>query len=68
MIGRIIVAILIGVVVWLVCIFGGALLVSLGVPVLKTLGNLLRDYAVIIGVLAAALAFFTGWSPIGPRA
>jgi flagellar motor component MotA len=64
MVKRIIVAVLIGIVVWLICIFGGALLVSLGIPVLKTLGNLLEDYAVVIGVLGAALAFFTGWSPL----
>jgi flagellar motor component MotA len=67
MIGRIIVAILIGVVVWLLCVFGGALLVSLGIPVLKTLGSLLQDYAIIIGAVGGLLAFFTGWNPLGGR-
>ena len=63
MLARIVVAIVVGVVCWLICIFGGALLVSLNVPVLETLGKLLQTYAVIIGVLGGLAAFFTGWRP-----
>ena len=68
MIGRIVIAVLIGIIVWLVCVFGGALLASLGIPVLSKLGELFQTYAVVIGAIAGLVAFFTGWSPIGgPR-
>lgn len=65
MIRRVIVAVLIGAIFWLACVFGGALLASLGIPVLKTLGDLLQTYAIPIGALAGLLAFFTSWSPFG---
>ncbi len=67
MLTRLVVAAVIGVVVFLVCLLLGSVLVSLHVPVLTTIGNFLVDWDVVIGVLAAILAFFTGWSPIGVR-
>lgn len=64
MIRRIALAVVIGAIAWLLCVIGGALLASVGIPVVKTLGDLLEMYAVVIGVLVGLVAFFTGWSPI----
>ena len=68
MIRRIVVAVAIGVGVFLICLLGGVILVSLDVPTLKEIGKFLQQWAVVIGVIGAALAFFTGWNPFGGRA
>ncbi len=65
MLNRIVVAVAIGVIVFLVCILGGAVLGALHVSVLTTIGDFLTQYAVLIGVLGAVLSFFAGWSPFG---
>ena len=63
MVRRIALAVLIGAVAWLICVIGGALLASIGIPVVKTFGDLLEMYAIVIGVIVGLVAFFTGWSP-----
>lgn len=65
MIGRLVVAVVIGVAIFLICLLLGMVFVSLDVPVLKTIGKFLEEWAAVIGVLAAVLAFFTGWNPFG---
>ena len=67
MIGRIFVAVVIGVFIWIVCSVGGDVLASTDIPVLKTLGNGIHDYAIPLGFIAAVIAFFTGWTPFGSR-
>lgn len=64
MITRIAVAILIGVIAWVVCVIVGMVLASTGIPVVATLGKALETFAVAIGIIVGALAFFTSWSPI----
>jgi len=65
-IGKFIVAIVIGVVVWLVCTFVGRILVDLGVPIADTAGSLLVQFAVVLGFLAALWHFFVGFTPHPP--
>lgn len=68
MISRIGVAVAIGAVIFLLCLLGGGILQDLGVPVLKGIGSFLKEWAVVIGFLGGALAFFGGWRPFGTRA
>jgi hypothetical protein len=65
---RIAIALVIGALVWVLCLGLGTVLAATGVPVVVTIGKFIAAYAVIIGILGAALSFLTGWSPIGPRA
>lgn len=62
-------AIIVAVVVGLVLLLIGMLLVSLGVPILKTLGSFLGQWCWVIGALSGLWYFFTGgsWS-LGSRA
>ena len=67
MIQKLAVAFIIGAIAWLVCIGLGILLAALGIPGLSDLGKFFTAYAIPIGAVAGLLAFFTGWSPFGPR-
>lgn len=67
MIARLILAIVIGVAVFLVCLLLGAILIALKVDVVETIGKFLQQWAVVIGALAGLLSFFTGWNPFGGR-
>lgn len=67
MIGRIGIALVIGAIVWLIAIGLGILLGALGIPGISDLGKFFTSYAIPIGAVAGLLAFFTGWSPFGPR-
>lgn len=60
MLGRIAIAVVIGVVVFLACVLLGALLVSISVGFAVTVGNFLKQYAGLIGLLAALYNFFAG--------
>lgn len=60
MVSRIVLAIVIGVAVFLGCILLGVLLVALKVDFAVTVGNFLKQYAGVIGLLAALFHFFTG--------
>lgn len=57
---RLIFAVAIAVVVGLACLLLGAILVSLGVPVARTVGEFLERWAWVIGVLAGLLSFASG--------
>lgn len=60
MLSRVVVAVVIGVVVTLACVLIGSVLVSLKVDVAVTVGDFLRSYSGVIGVLAAIWHFFSG--------
>lgn len=58
LLGRLVVAIVYGVIAWLVCLLLGTILVTLGVPVLTQIGDFLEKYGYLIGVLVGLLTFF----------
>lgn len=61
MLGRLILAVLIGVAVWLMlCMFLGGVLIMLEAPPAVFVGNFLMKHAMVISVLAALWYFFTG--------
>ena len=61
MINRIVLACIVAVVIYLVCIFvGGVILTSLGVPIVVAVGAFLAQYAGIIAALAGLWHFFSG--------
>lgn len=64
MIGRVVLAIVVGIVVWLVCEFVGGLLVSIVGPSWVTAtGDFLRGFGSLLGLLAALWYFFAGTRP-----
>jgi hypothetical protein len=66
MLSRIILAVVVAVVAYLICLFvGGVLLVSLGVPIAVAVGRFLVQWATVISVLAALWFFFAGGG-LGP--
>lgn len=58
MLSKLILAVVVGVVVYLICVFVGSILVALGVPIADTVGGFLQQFAVVIGFLAAIWYFF----------
>jgi hypothetical protein len=60
LIGRIVLAIVVGVLVYLVCLLVGPLVADLRVSFAATLGNWLSTYAGVLGLLAALWYFFSG--------
>lgn len=60
MIKQIGLAIVVGVIVFLGCVLLGGLLVALKVDFAVTVGNFLKSYAGVIGLLAALYHYFTG--------
>lgn len=60
MLRKLIVAIVVAVVVTLVCTLLGAILITLKVEVAVTVGQWLKSYASVLGVLAGLYNFATG--------
>ena len=60
MLGRIVLACVVGAVAFLACLLVGSILVAVSLPVLATVGAFLREWAVVIGVLAGLAWFFSG--------
>lgn len=61
MLVRIVLAVLVAVITYLVCIFvGGVLLVSLKVPIAVATGQFLDTWASVISILAGLWYFFAG--------
>ena len=60
MLSKIVIACVVGIVVFLACILVGGLLVTTTVPFVVTVGNFLQDYAGLLGLLAALWHFFAG--------
>lgn len=67
MLRRLVVAVVVAVVVTLACVLLGSILDSLRVSVAVTVGDFLRTYSGVLGVLAGLWSFFTGWVGPGPR-
>lgn len=60
MLGRLVLAVVVAVVVTLACFLLGAILVTLKVEIAVTIGNFLKQYGGVIGVLAGLWHFFAG--------
>lgn len=60
MIGKLVAAVVVAVVVTLVCILLGAILITLKVDVAITVGNFLKQYGAVLGVLAGLWYYFAG--------
>lgn len=60
MIQRIVLAVIVGVVVFLGCVLLGGLLITLKVDFAVTVGTWLKNYAGVLGLLAALWHFFVG--------
>lgn len=58
MLGRIVMAVIVGIVVYLACILIGGLLVTTAVPFVVTVGSFLERFAGLLGLLAALWHFF----------
>lgn len=59
MLSRVVMACVVGIVVFLVCILVGGLLITTAVPFVVTVGTFLKTYASLLGLLAALAYFFT---------
>ena len=60
MISKLVLSVVVAVVVTLGCILLGAILVTLKVDVAVTIGNFLKNYGAVIGVLSGLWYFFAG--------
>lgn len=60
MISRLVLAVVVAVIVTLGCILLGAILASLTVAVAVTIGDWLKNYAAVLGILAGLAWFFSG--------
>lgn len=60
LIGKIVIAVVVAVIVTLACILLGGILDSLKVDVAITIGNFLKSYGAVLGVLAGLWYFFAG--------
>jgi fructose-specific phosphotransferase system IIC component len=57
---RLLYAIAVGVIAWLICVFFGGFLALTNQPMLAFLGHFLETYAVLIGIIVAVLAVVGG--------
>ncbi len=62
MIARLALAVVVAVVVTLACMLLGAILGSLGISIAVTIGDFLKQWGAVIGVLAGIWYFFAGGS------
>ena len=62
LIARLVLAVVIGVIVYLLCLLFGPLVADLKVSFAQTIGGWLTSYAGVLGLLAALWYFFTGLS------
>lgn len=60
MISRIVIAVVVGALVGLGCLLLGTVLNSLNIPPVEAVGEFLRQWAWVIGVLVGVLTFFRG--------
>lgn len=63
--GRILFALAVALVVWLVCVFFGGLLALTHAPLMAYVGAFIETWAVLIAVIAFLFAFFSGSSVSG---
>ncbi len=62
MLNRLVIAVIIGIVVTLICIFVGGLLSTMTISWVVATGVFLKTYAALLGLLAALWHFFQGGS------
>lgn len=60
MISRLVLAVVVAVIVTLGCILVGSILIDLTVNIAVTVGEFLKDYSAVIGILAGLWHFFAG--------
>jgi hypothetical protein len=60
MIRKLVLALVVAVVVTLGCILLGSILISLKVEIATTIGDFLKNYGAVLGVLAGLWYFFAG--------
>lgn len=60
MLSKLALAVVVAVVVTLACLLLGAILVALNVSIAVTIGNFLKTYSAVLGVLAGLWYFFAG--------
>jgi uncharacterized membrane-anchored protein len=60
MLSRLVIACVIGILVFLACTLVGGLLVTTAVSFVVTVGQFLKDFASLLGLLAALWSFFVG--------
>lgn len=66
MIRKLILAVVVAVVITLGCILLGSILDSLKVEIATTIGNFLKTYGAVLGVLAGLAWFFSGKTTLVP--
>ena len=62
LVARLVVAVVVAVVAYLLCILAGAVLALLGVPIAVLIGHFIEQWAVVISVLVFAWYFFVGYA------
>lgn len=60
MLSKLVLAVVVGVIVTLACVLVGDLLDALTVQLAITIGNWLKTYSAVLGILAALWYFFSG--------
>jgi hypothetical protein len=60
LISRLILALVVAIVVWLICTFVGDLVSAMNVPIAGVVGGFLKTYAVVLAILAFLWQFFAG--------
>jgi len=58
-----VVAAVVGVIAWLICVFIGGLLALTSAPIITYVGHFMVKWAVLIGVEAALWVLAAGWMP-----
>lgn len=61
MLAKLILSVVVAVIVTLGCVLVGSILAALNVSVAITIGDFLRSYSAVIGVLAGLWYFFAGY-------
>lgn len=62
---RILFAVGVGIVAWLICQFAGVVLVAIGIDWVKAVGDFLKLYAGLVSLVAAIFAFVKGHPRFG---
>lgn len=65
MLSRLVLSVVVAVIVTLACILLGGILVALSVSIAVTVGDFLKSYAGVIGVLSGLWYFFSGANLFG---
>lgn len=63
MLRRIVIAIVYGVIAFLICLLVGSLLASVGISWVAAIGSFMKEWAALIGLIVAVLNFLG----VGPR-